>query len=55
MKHLLSLEKLSRQEMETILADSVAVKAQRGRSSPAGGQSLGFALFQIVHPHARVL
>ncbi|MGO8698013.1 MAG: ornithine carbamoyltransferase [Limisphaerales bacterium] len=38
MKHLLSLEKLSRQEMETILADSVAVKAQRGRSATLAGK-----------------
>jgi ornithine carbamoyltransferase len=38
MKHLLSLEKMSRQEMEKILADSVAVKAQRGRSATLAGK-----------------
>ena len=38
MKHLLSLEKLSRQEMEKILADSVTVKAQRGRSATLAGK-----------------
>jgi ornithine carbamoyltransferase len=38
MKHLLSLEKLPRQEIEKILADSVAVKAQRGRSATLAGK-----------------
>jgi ornithine carbamoyltransferase len=38
MKHLLSLEKLSRPEMEKILAESAVVKAQRGRSATLAGK-----------------
>jgi ornithine carbamoyltransferase len=40
MKHLLSIEKLARADMEKILADTAAVKAQRGRSThrPLAGQ-----------------
>lgn len=34
MKHLLSIEKLSRAEMESILASSSILKAERGRRSP---------------------
>lgn len=34
MKHLLSIEKLPRQEMEKILADTTAIKKQRGKNEP---------------------
>src|SRR5262245_41449955 len=41
MKHLLSIEKLAQSDIERILADSVAMKAQRGmkQSKPLAGQS----------------
>ena len=41
MKHLLSLEKLSRADMETILASSVTIKKERGhhKAQPLAGQT----------------
>jgi len=41
MKHLLSIEKLARADMESILADTIVIKRERGRKSrqPLAGQS----------------
>ena len=54
MKNLLSIEKMSREEMEHILAATVAMKQQRGLPA-AGRQNLGLAVLQVLHPHAGLL
>jgi ornithine carbamoyltransferase len=55
MKHLLSIEKLERADMERILADTVGIKAERGRHSkqPLAGQVWGM-LFSKSSTRTRV-
>ncbi len=55
MKHLLSIEKLARADMDRILSDSVAMKAQRGRHThlPLTGQTWAM-LFSKASTRTRV-
>jgi aspartate carbamoyltransferase catalytic subunit len=55
MKHLLSLEALSRPDMEVILQNAAVFKTQRvdSQHKPLAGPVMGVDLHQILHAHAR--